>query len=114
MEIIALTGAGLAWTNSVYPYHAPLGQYESIYSEDRLPSRKDARPLISEWKKQLYVRARSGRLYAGLTVQFNAGATWYQFTGHLNPAGSPILEPDPAKLITDEAEIRRLDEATRR
>jgi len=41
------------------------------------------------------------------------GAFDLGFEGYINPKGSPSLAPDPEKLITDPAEIRRIDEQTR-
>jgi len=111
-EIRGLGDTVLRLSEEPYGYLAPAEGYESAYKESYVIS-DPTRHFVSEWKRVLFVRARSSRLIAGLKVNFSSGSSRFEIHGFVNPSGSRVLEPDPSKLITDPDEIRRLDEATR-
>ena len=113
ISIQGLNGAMLMETSNIYPYLASESGYLPEYKFDGLPSTGRGPGGTWDWSKNFYVVARGGRVHAGLSVSFVAGRLFFGFNGYLNPTGSRNIEPDPAKLITDPAEIRRLDEATR-
>jgi hypothetical protein len=101
---VTVLRGGLQPTKDPYPYAAPEHGYDSGYSFEVGPS--------DSWRKGFYIKARSGRVYAGSFITFGRHGLSFEFDGLVNPAGSRVLEPDPAKLITDPHEIQRLDEAT--
>ena len=99
-------------TGTVYPYLAPtngyVGAFTFLYRPDD-PSRSG-----NGWERRFYARLRDGRMYGGFVVEFSpAPSKALEITGYINPSGSRVLEPDPAKRITDPDEIRRLDQTTR-
>lgn len=67
---------------------------------------------FENWRRNFYVKARHGKVYAGISVAWGFGATAFEINVIANPASSPVLEPDLEKLITDLEEIKRLDEKT--
>jgi hypothetical protein len=111
-EIRGLSSTSLLWTNVPYAYSAPEGGYLDSYVEECLPSRGTGQ-FVEEWKKPFFIRARSGRLFAGLQVKFESGNNRLFIDGYVNPSASRVLEPDPTKLITDPRQIRKIDEMTR-
>jgi len=104
---------GLAVDTEPYPYLAPAQGYEPAwewYYEPYGRNEKDDSNAL--FKRKFYVKGRNGKIYAALTWNwYTANAA--QISGYVNPNGSRNLEPDPEKLITDPAEIQRLDEQTR-
>lgn len=113
IRIQGLHGNKLVETSQPYPYRAVETGYLPEYTFDVLPSVGYGNRGTWDWSKNFYVMARGGKVHGGLRVDFNGGKLCFGFTGHLNPTGSRNLEPDPDKLITDPAEIQKLDEATR-
>lgn len=105
-EIEAKDGS-LCLTSDSYPYLAPTAGYGPTYRFTSDPSDQQSQ----EWAKNFYLRTRGGKMYGGLKFKFQHFLL--TITGYINPFGSRVLEPDPAKLITDPDEIRRLDQATR-
>ena len=102
--------AGIQETPMTYPYLAPQDGYGREFKfMYKLGSRES-----EGWTRRFHVKARNGKLFAAMTIQFSSdsGLTLDVKTV-INPTGSRNLEPDPAKLITDPAEIRQIDEATR-
>lgn len=105
---MAVKDGGLLATDEHFPYAAPSGDYPAV---NRFVSDPNA-PNSDRWSTNLFIRARSGKVYGGVRLDFeHSGIT---FTGYLNPSGSRVLEPEDAKLIKDADKIRRLDEDTRR
>lgn len=95
-----------------YPYLAPESGYSNQWKRAFEPSKPSH--FSNGWKEQYYLRARSNKLYGALQIVFSTlGSGSFVVSGYLNPTGSRNLEPDPEKLITDQEEIRRLDEQTR-
>ncbi len=111
IELVALNGGILATTDA-YPYEAPDGNFPMIYSFEFKPHSRG--PVSEGWRRNFYFAGRSGRIFAGLTVEFIRAPLAFKFGGFVNPNGSRDLEPDPSKQITDPEEIRRLDEETAR
>ena len=101
---------GILETPDVYPYSAPPTGYEPGWSW--IYRAADTPPGQDNWKRNFYARLRNGRMSAGLQVKFDSMPA-LEIDVTINPTGSPVLEPDPEKQITDPEEIRRLDEATR-
>ncbi len=101
---------GILETADAYPYSAPAEGYQRSWQW--VFRAADTPPGAEEWKRNFYVRARDGRLYAGLSVRFDSMPA-FEIDVIANTGGSRVLEPDPAKQITDPEEIRRLDESTR-
>lgn len=110
-EVRGLRGATLLWTNVPYAFAAPESGYQSAFREDHLVS-DQSNPPPGDWKRAVFIRGREGRVIAGLNVTFVSRSSRFDITGYVNPDGSRVLEPDPAKLITDPDKIRRLDRAT--
>ena len=108
MVIEAPTG-GLLETLDTYTFLAPENQYARQYNCVVRPDDMTS----GGWKRKFYLKSRDGRLYAGLEVQATLFPHVIDISAIVNPTGSRNLEPDPAKLITDPEEIRRLDEQTR-
>lgn len=108
--IEAAPDAGIQETTMPYPYFAPQDGYERAF---RVMYQLGFHEK-EDWMRNFYVKARSGKVFASLTVTFSSqsGLT-LQVKSIINPTGSRNLEPDPDKLITAPAEIRRIDEATR-
>jgi hypothetical protein len=113
ISIQGANGAKLIATSDYYPYLAPESGYQPDYSFDVLPSTGRGQGGTWDWTKNFYLVAREGKVHAGLAVNFVGGKLFFGFSGYLNPSGSRNLEPDPAKLIIDPAEIHHIDEATR-
>jgi hypothetical protein len=113
LRIQGLNGAKLMETADIYPYLAPDSGYVSEYRFDVLPSTGYGSHGTWDWEKNFYMVARGGKVHAGLKIGFVGGKLFFGFSGYLNPSGSRNLEPDPAKLIIDPAEIHQIDEATR-
>jgi hypothetical protein len=109
--IFEVPTGGILETEDVYPYAAPTEGYHAKWQWLFQPA--DTRPSAEGWKRNFYIKARDGRLYGSLSVVFAFGEPAFVIEVLANPAGSPNLEPDPDKLITDPEEIRRLDEQTR-
>ena len=101
---------GVVISDDAYPYQAPKTGYQTEWSFDNKPQNN---PADFPWTKTCYFKLRGGKFVVGTKMGFCNGGFDFSFNGYLNPSGSRNLEPDPAKLITDPAEIRRLDEATR-
>jgi len=108
--ILQAPGGGIQETQDVYPYAAPMAGYEKEWRKLYQPG--GPRPDSEGWSRNYYLRTRSGRVYAGLTIRFAPGETAFVIDGILNPHGSRNLELDPAKQVTDPEEIRRLDAET--
>jgi hypothetical protein len=108
-----INGVTLVEAPDPYPYSAVETGYVSEVSYDVLPSAGYGPNGTWNWKKNFYVEARSGRVRGAIQVDFDSGNMNIGISGYFNPAGSPKLEPDPEKLITDPEEIRKIDEATR-
>jgi len=102
---------GLVVADDAYPFHAPEAGYQPSWTFEDKPMTQG--PEALPWTKTLYFKLRGGRMYAGARVSFHKAGFNIGFDGYLNPNGTPNLEPDPQKLITDPAEIQRLDEQTR-
>ena len=100
---------GILEATNVYPYAAAQSGYQPSWQWVFLAA--DTPPGKEDWSRNFYIRARSGRVYAGLKITFDLPTI--NIEAIVNPAGSRVLEPDPAKQITDPEEIQRLDEATR-
>jgi hypothetical protein len=104
---------GLMLDADCYPYRAPERGYETDWRWYYEPFGRDAdQDHQALLKKRFYVKARNGQIYGAITWHW-AAETAVSITGYLNPNGSPNLEPDPEKLITDPEEIRQIDEQTR-
>lgn len=104
---------GLMVDAEPYPYLAPAQGYEQDWEwffEPRGRNEKD--DVQALLKRKFYVKGRNGKMYAALTWNWYT-ANAVQITGYVNPTGSRNLEPDAEQLITDPAEIQRLDEQTR-
>ena len=106
--VLETPSGGLLETQDPYLYQASDQGYQQRYDYVITPADLKS----SGWKRKYYVKSRSGRIVAGLNVTFTLFPYAFQIDGTLNPHGSRNLEPDPAKQITDEAEIRRLDVET--
>jgi hypothetical protein len=113
MSIQGLNGAKLVETADPYPYLAPESGYLSEFRFDVLPSTGNGQRGTWDWEKNFYMVARNGKVHAGLKIGFVGGKIFFGFNGYLNPSGSRNLEPDSQKLISDPAEVRQIDEATR-
>jgi hypothetical protein len=109
MMIVEIPDGGILETTDAHPYAAKPGDYPPNWHWLFLAA--DTPPGKEDWTRNFYVRARRGRVYAGLKITFDLPTLTIEAIA--NPAGSPILEPDPLKEITNPEEIRRLDEATR-
>ena len=108
--IFEIPNGGIIEISDVYPYAAPRTGYQPEWKWLHKIGEKSGK----SWRRNFYVKARGGRVCAGVTITWGGLAgTAFNIEAIINPAGSPILEPDPAKQITDPEEIRRLDEATR-
>lgn len=79
-----------------------------------------ANPDVQRWvrnreQRRFYLQSRRGNVFAIIMVRVDmhrrdGGRLFIE--AKVNPRGSPNLEPDPAKQITDPDEIRRLDVET--
>jgi hypothetical protein len=107
----AVPNGGIMETTNVYPYTALKDGYSPTWQWPFRPA--EVVPGKEDWQRTFYVKARDGRVFGGLKISFDFSGPTFQCAVITNPAGSPVLEPDAAKLITDPEEIQRLDEATR-
>jgi hypothetical protein len=101
---------GIIETSDANPFLAPDIEYPQKWQWLFQPA--DTAPGAENWKRNFYVKARNGRLRSSLSVLFEFSGPRLTVSIITNPSGSPLLEPDPEKQITDPEEIRRLDEAT--
>jgi hypothetical protein len=107
---LSVPNGGLQVSEDAYTYLAPQNGYQMSWSFENKPQNN---PPDFPWTKTCYFQLRNGKMYAGVRLGFCNGGFDFFFDGYLNPSGSRNLEPDPEKLITDPAEIRRIDEQTR-
>jgi hypothetical protein len=103
----------LTETIDPYPYSAVETGYVEEVHYDILPSQGYGPHGTWNWRRNFYVKARNGQIYGAITIDLDSGKMWFGISGYINPSASRNLEPDPEKLITDPAEIQRLDEQTR-
>lgn len=104
----AYHGGFVANTNP-YSHLAPVRGYAPEWEWTYEPRGRDRAKSAGEaLKREFYLLARDGRIYAAITWHW-ASETSVRVTGYVNPRGSRNLEPDPAKQIADPDEIRRLD-----
>ena len=101
---------GILASEDFYPYRAPETGYETAWTFVNKPMSRG--PEDGPWTRTFYFKLRDGKAFAGMRVSFQKTNFDLVFDGHLNPAGSRNLEPDPNLLIVDPEEIRRLDDAT--
>ncbi len=109
--IFEATNGGIIETSDVYPFLAPDVDYRQNWQWLFQPA--STTPGTENWKRNFYVKTRGGRLHSSLRIAFEFSGPRLIISIVTNPSGSPLLEPDPEKQITDPEEIRRLDEKTR-
>lgn len=109
LVVYELSEGEIQETQDSYPYQAPLTGYSNRWVRAFEPSKRE----VNGWNLPYYVRARNGKIFGAIQIDFLQRQRGFLVTGYLNLDGLQNLEPDPNKFITDPEEIRRLDEATR-
>ncbi len=103
---------GMLLSRETYLCSAPVEGYAEHLDFDITPERIRADGGTG-WQKA-YLKLRRGHIFGAIYFRLDNLGTAVEYSVAVNPTGSPSLEPDPAKQITDPEEIRRLDEETAR